>query len=87
MNQMIYRLFGGVVGTVIATSAVALDDCAADFDRDGMIDGGDLSVLLGGWGACGKACVHDLDGDGSVDGRSGPTPAAPSCGSSAATDR
>ena len=68
MNQMIYRLFGGVVGTVIATSAVALDDCAADFDRDGMIDGGDLSVLLGGWGGCGKSCVHDLNGDGSVDG-------------------
>jgi hypothetical protein len=26
--------------------------CAADLDGSGSVDGGDLAVLLGSWGAC-----------------------------------
>ncbi len=36
-----------------------------DFNSDGHVDGGDLSVLLSGWGATG---VTDLDSSGATDG-------------------
>ncbi|MFO0872581.1 MAG: M12 family metallo-peptidase [Phycisphaerales bacterium] len=57
--------------------ADACDDAIAllgDLDGDGDVDGGDLGLLLGGWGTCapsarlGGPCVGDLDGNGSVDG-------------------
>lgn len=41
--------------------------CAADFNRDGVVDGDDLGVLLGAWGGC-SGCDPDLDGDGQIDG-------------------
>ncbi|MFM1937110.1 MAG: hypothetical protein RI990_2069 [Planctomycetota bacterium] len=39
--------------------------CAADLDCSGTVDGADLGLLLGGWGAPGPA---DLNADGVVDG-------------------
>lgn len=45
--------------------------CLGDLDGNGAVDGADLGVLLGEWGACGSApaaCVADLDGSGVVDG-------------------
>ncbi|HMP36603.1 MAG TPA: hypothetical protein PKC43_04070 [Phycisphaerales bacterium] len=43
-----------------------------DLDGDGDVDGADLGVLLGSWGACPPSrpsgCPGDLDGNGSVDG-------------------
>lgn len=39
--------------------------CPCDLDGDEVVDGNDLGVLLGGWGAPGPA---DLNGDGLVDG-------------------
>lgn len=39
--------------------------CAADVNNDGIVDGLDLSALLGGWGGPGAA---DFDGNGAVDG-------------------
>ena len=41
--------------------------CPADLNQSGAVDGGDLGLMLGSWGACG-ACAADLDGSGSVDG-------------------
>jgi hypothetical protein len=38
-----------------------------DIDGDGLVDGADLAILLGHWGACGD-CPADLDGDGVVGG-------------------
>ncbi len=40
---------------------------AGDLDGNGRIDGADLGILLGDWGAC-DGCASDLDGDGSVSG-------------------
>ena len=40
--------------------------CPADLDGNGLVDGGDLSILLGSWGASGG--LADIDGDGFVDG-------------------
>jgi len=47
----------------------AAPDCPADLDADGVVGGGDLSLLLGSWGRCPDAgCVGDLDGSGAIDG-------------------
>ena len=44
-------------------------ECIGDLDQDQRIDGGDLAVLLGGWGPVTPAtAVADLDGNGLVDG-------------------
>ena len=44
--------------------------CSGDFDGDGLVAGGDLSLLLAAWGACGgdDPCFEDIDGNGQVDG-------------------
>ncbi|MFO0962409.1 MAG: hypothetical protein U0625_05820 [Phycisphaerales bacterium] len=41
--------------------------CPADLNSDGRVDGADLGILLGSWGACGS-CPADLNQDGVVDG-------------------
>jgi len=38
--------------------------CAPDLNADGLVDGSDLGVLLGGWGSP----AGDLDGNGTTDG-------------------
>lgn len=40
-------------------------DCPSDLNGDGVVDGADLGILLGSWGASGGG---DLDGNGVVDG-------------------
>lgn len=41
----------------------------ADLNGDGVVNGADLGVMLGAWGACPPPpCVADLTGDGTVDG-------------------
>ena len=44
--------------------------CAGDLNGDDIVDGGDLTILLGEWGPCpaGAACIADKNGDGLVDG-------------------
>jgi hypothetical protein len=39
-----------------------------DINRDGVVNGADLGLLLGEWGPCGAACLADFDCDGDVDG-------------------
>ena len=41
--------------------------CPADANRDGIVDGRDLGVLLVGWGTC-IGCKSDTSGDGQIDG-------------------
>jgi hypothetical protein len=42
---------------------------AGDLNHDGAVDGIDLGMLLGQWGACaGNCCTADLNGDGQVNG-------------------
>lgn len=43
-----------------------LEGCAGDLNADGVVNGADLGLLLGGWGASGSS--FDLTGDGVVDG-------------------
>ena len=45
------------------------EPCTGDIDGNGMVDGSDLSKVLGFWGPCGNGdCPADLDGDGAVTG-------------------
>jgi hypothetical protein len=43
-------------------------DVTPDFNADGLVDGGDLGVLLANWGKTGTATPGDLNGDAMVDG-------------------
>ena len=46
------------------------DDCVAcpgDFNDNGVVDGGDLGLMLVAWGTCSE-CPEDLNGDGNVNG-------------------
>jgi hypothetical protein len=47
------------------TLNIACNVCQADFTGNGVVDGGDLGVLLGGWGS---PVTSDLNGDGTTDG-------------------
>jgi hypothetical protein len=51
----------------VANSAISVDDgcVAADLNCDGFVNGNDLGILLGQWGAAGSA---DLNRDGIVNG-------------------
>ena len=41
--------------------------CPSDINCDGFIDGADLGLMLGSWGAC-SGCAADVNGDGVVNG-------------------
>ena len=41
--------------------------CPGDFDGNGVVDGGDLGLMLVAWGRC-PGCTPDLNEDGIVDG-------------------
>jgi len=40
--------------------------CPADLDRNGVVEGGDLAILLGAWGS--GSAAQDITGDGLIDG-------------------
>lgn len=42
--------------------------CPADLNRDTVVNGQDLSILLGEWGCLGVECIADITEDGLVDG-------------------
>lgn len=48
----------------------SMNDCPADVNGDFVVQGADLTILLGQWGDCfdSSDCSADLDGDGFVDG-------------------
>ncbi|HMN97160.1 MAG TPA: LamG domain-containing protein [Phycisphaerales bacterium] len=39
-----------------------------DLNHDGLVNGADLGILLGGWGPCSAVCPADFDCNGVVDG-------------------
>ena len=42
--------------------------CPGDVNFDGIVNGADISVLLGFWGLNGKPVAADINRDGVVDG-------------------
>lgn len=53
--------------TSIMMRAVLSEVCTGDFNGSGIVDGGDLGLLLSAWGKC-PGCPEDLNGDGTVNG-------------------
>ena len=52
----------GTVGPEIETS------CFGDINGDGIVNGGDLALVLSDWGPCSGSCPADFDGNGLVNG-------------------
>ena len=65
------RVIGSIVGPDAWDHARGLfgpvSDCPADLNNDGLVDGGDIGLLLGNWG-CTGSCQGDIDGNGVLDG-------------------
>jgi len=53
---------------LILESAETSLDCTSDLNGDCIVDGADLAILLGNWGAASGGDVGDLNDDGAVDG-------------------
>lgn len=60
----------GVAPTFLAAWKPEADAIPGDLDGSGVVDGTDLAMLLGAWGACADCdtCPADLTGDCTVDG-------------------
>jgi hypothetical protein len=71
------RFQGNQIGEIVAERAfehfngTAYEGCPADLNGDGVVDGGDLLILLSSWGSCAGEnpfCPADLNGDDVIDG-------------------
>lgn len=58
---------GAIDGPGASASVIVGGAVLGDLNGDGAVNGADLGLLLGAWGACG-GCAADLDGDGAVTG-------------------
>jgi len=50
------------------SSANTICDCLADINRDGIVNGADISSVLSFWGPDPALPAADISGDGVVDG-------------------
>jgi len=57
-----------VDGPYVIDGSVTVCGCAADITGDGLVNGGDLGVMLSAWGATSPTGVGDVTHDGFVDG-------------------
>jgi hypothetical protein len=54
---------------ILYNRTVLLPCTDADFNGDGVVDGGDIGLLIAAWGPCPlSTCPYDLNGDENVDG-------------------
>lgn len=57
---------GPPLGNAIAfLRGIAAPGCREDLDGNGLVDAGDLALVLADWGTC-RGCAADLDGNGLV---------------------
>ena len=58
------------IGSAFGFSSAFLESgtCNGDLDGNNVVDGADLSLILGSWGLCSGKCDADLDEDGTVGG-------------------
>ena len=73
-GQTYYLVIGGYSATTAAVSGnleitgPTQPSCPADLNDDNFVNGDDLGILLGQWGACSTPCSADFNGDGFVNG-------------------
>ena len=76
-GQTYYIVAGSFTATANVTSTLRIDgppqtgSCLGDLNLDGIVNGADLGLLLGAWGACSggtPGCIGDLNLDGVVNG-------------------
>ena len=76
-GQTYYIVAGSFSATVNVTSTLRIDgppqagSCLGDLNDDGVVNGADLGLMLGAWGACSggtPGCLGDLNVDGVVNG-------------------
>ena len=77
LGQTYYIVAGSFSATVNVTSTLRIDgppqagSCLGDLNDDGVVNGADLGLMLGAWGACSggtPGCLGDLNIDGVVNG-------------------
>jgi hypothetical protein len=71
-GQPVYIAVGGYDATQtgpfnVEIVAPTAPPCPADLNGDGAVNGADLGLMLGAWGAC-PGCAADLNADGVVNG-------------------
>lgn len=55
-------------GAFFIEGGASVCDCLADLSGDGVVNGGDLGIMLNAWGPTGPNGVGDANHDGVVDG-------------------
>ena len=77
LGQTYYIVAGSFSATANVTGTLKIDgppqagSCVGDLNDDGVVNGADLGLLLGAWGACPggtPGCLGDLNVDGVVNG-------------------
>ena len=58
---------GPVSGMATLVLPPKIESCLGDIDENGVVDGGDMGLLLAEWGIC-SPCQADFSGDGIVNG-------------------
>lgn len=68
-TSICFNADNNVSGRVTNMGGNTLCDCEGDFNLDGLVNGADLSILLGFWGLCNSDdCAPDINFDGVIDG-------------------
>ena len=68
-GQLVIRAGDSVASiNTIAKIDLGSTPCLADLNGDRVVNGADLSTLLGAWGPCSGSCPADITGDGTVGG-------------------
>jgi len=57
-----------VSGAYVDLGGNTICDCVGDLTFNGEVNGADLGLMLGAWGACTGSCASDLNRDGVVNG-------------------
>ena len=61
-------LVGGVTSGIGTVGPAVETSCIGDINGDAIVNGGDLALVLSGWGPCSGSCSADFDGNGLIDG-------------------
>jgi len=59
---------GSNIFSASADDCLIPEPCPADLNNDGVVNGADISIMLGFWGLNGEPVDADINGDGLVDG-------------------